>query len=158
MAQIKESRVQLILDDLETTIAGIRKADGYWHDAGSENVTQEERPLDVIKTAEKPYAEISAGDENRLGEASMPRNVSNLLEVEIFVVVKPDDPAEKRRWLERWIQDIRKKLQVDTHRSGNARYTFIESVERDRGELGFQDQAAARITLGIRIDHPWAQP
>ncbi len=151
-----ESKRLLIANNVETTLRGIRKADGYWYSATPESVTQERKSLDQIKSAVMPYAQIELDDQDNEFLYASKRD-RGVYEIVIFGIVKAD-PSLQQRDRERWIQDIHIALQVDTTRGQNARWTRIAEVSISDGQLGLTQHSAFRMRLEITFDFDWSQP
>ena len=162
MAEPNESIAEKIVQNIVTTLSEIRRKDGYWFDITEDQVTRAFKTADEIAAAEMPFIKVIMGD----GDAEtvvMPRKDEEDLEIFIDLIVKNTDLSMLDKTRERAIRDVRKKLQVDTHRGStsgirHAMFTKIRTVSRFEGAAGYPDHSAARIGITVKYRFLWSAP
>ena len=157
MANPVESKVELIAQDIVTTLKSIRRSGGYWNDIDEFSVDREGIPLENILTATMPHMLFMIADES-VDEIVFPRRSTSRLRVYVDGTIEDADDYTRDKTRERAIADIRKAVQVDTERGGNARFTLVEAVQRFDGVTGHPTISMFRVELMIEYAHEWAQP
>ncbi|NIM22368.1 MAG: hypothetical protein GTN64_08140 [Candidatus Latescibacteria bacterium] len=157
MADPQESKRQQIIESVMTDLRSIRKADGYWFDVEHDSVTRSDIvDFERIKSAQMPWISVIPGPESTKSLGN--QRDESLWDVHICLFVKAE-MDEKRRDMERFLVDVRRKLMANPGRSGLAKWARISALDPpEDDDFGYPQYVTCRVTLSVFYTFNWSQP
>ncbi len=158
MANPIESKRETILDYIVTRLAGIRKVDGYWYDLKTEQVTRRMESIETVNTVGLPLVVVLPGDDTADPANRHPDKAGRILEVYLLAFLKSDDPTSSHTDLERFIRDIKKRMNSDVGLGSNVVDFQFANVRSDLGVVGMPEFGVVLFEMAINFDEYYATP
>lgn len=153
-----DSKREDIIVYLKNLLAGIRVADDYWHDLSDDQVSRRLSSMDDIEAVEMPYLIIQSGDENLIEDQKFVDEAGRVMQIFLLGFIKSDSPPDADTDFERFVRDVKKKLNSDLGLGSNARTMTIEALRTDLGVVAFPEYGVFVMELSIEYMENYASP